>query len=211
MIKIAFIDLEGTLVEETAWGITKDLFGANELSDKNLKLYKEGKISYEEWRRELARLWRSKKIKKEHFLEFLKNYGINPFAKELIQGLKNKGYKIVVVTGAINIFAELVKKELGFDEFYSGHEFIFDKNGFFYDIKDHEEYKRGQGKLFFINQCIGKEKTTKENCIAIGGDDINDYWMLKELKSFSVKPHINKIKNVVFKEVNNLKEILEYV
>lgn len=210
-MKIAFIDLEGTLVEETAWNIAKDLFGAKGISDKNLKLYEEGRISYDEWRKELIKLWKNSCIKKEHFLEYLKDYKLKPFAKELIYGLKKKGFKVIVVTGAINIFAELVQKKLGFDGFYSGHEFLFDKKGYFFDIKDDKNYNRGQGKLIFIEQEIKNEKTTKENCIAIGGDDINDYWMLKELRSFSVKPHIKQIKEAVTHEVNSLIEILDYV
>lgn len=210
-MKIAFIDLEGTLILGSEWENIRNKFGAKELSDNYSKLYDSGKIGFEEWRRELAKIWKKSKATKAQFAFELKKYKVLPGAHELIDGLKEKGFKTIIVTGAIDILAELVKKDLGVDEVYSAHDFIFDRKGFFIDIKTVDEYGEGKGKVKIIKQIIEKEKADPEECISIGGDDINDYWMLKELRSFAVKPHINKIKEVVDFEVNSLKEILDYV
>jgi len=94
---------------------------------------------------------------------------------------------------------------------FTGNDFIFDKEGFFVDIKTHSEYGRGEGKLHFIEKVMTKEGSTKEKCITIGGDDINDYWMIKEFRSFSVKPHLKKIKDVVNYDVSSLPEILSFL
>jgi len=210
-MKIAFIDLEGTLIENAAWDHIKTKFGAKELSDEYDKLYAEGKVGFEEWRRELARIWRENKATKQQFIEELEDYKLMPGARELIRGLKEKGFKVILVTGAISILAELVKVDLGIDEVYSGHEFVFDKEGYFVDIKTHEAYRRGEGKVHFIRKIIKQEKVSKEDCIAIGGDDINDYWMIKELKSFAVKPHLRQIQEVVDYNVNTLRDILKHI
>ena len=210
-MKIAFIDLEGTLVKSESWNKVKIKFGAKELSDEYDQLYAEGKVGFEEWRRELVKIWKKNKVTKQQFIDIIKDYNLIEGAKELILGLKDKGFKIIIITGEPDIFAELVTKELGVDEFYCAHEFVFDENGFFQDIKTYEEYKRGEGKVHFIKEIIEKEGAELKDCIAIGGDDINDYWMMKELESFAVKPKLRQIQEVVDHDVDSLVEILEFV
>ena len=210
-MKIAFCDLEGTLVEGTAWNEIKDKFGAKELSDKYGELYDEGKVTYEEWRRELVEIWREHKVTRQDFINALKDYKLISGSKELIAKLKEKGYKVIIITGAISTFAEMLQEELNFDELCCGYEFTFDENGHFLDIVNHEKYQRGQGKVYFIRQIIEREGVDKKDCIAIGGDDINDYWMMKELRSFAVKPHLIKIQDVVDHDVGSLLEVLDYV
>ena len=211
MKRLAFFDLEGTLVEDTAWNHIKTKFGTKELSGEYDKLYAEGKVGFEEWRRELVKIWKKNKVTKQQFIDELKDYKLKSGARELIQGLKEKGFKIILITGAISVLAELVKEDIGIDKIYCGHEFVFDKNGIFQDIMTHESYGRGEGKIHFIREIISKENADKEECIAVGGDDINDYWMMKELNSFAIKPHLERIKEVVDHEVDELIDILDAV
>jgi len=210
-MKIVFCDLEGTLIDDTAWNRIKTKFGAKELSDRYDKLYAEGKIGYEEWRRELVKIWKENKVSKQQFINELKDYKLKPGVRKLISGLKEKGFKTIIITGAISVLAELIQKDLGIDEIYCGNEFIFDSDGIFQDIKTHESYRRGQGKVHFIEKIISREGVDKKDCITIGGDDINDYWMMKELTSFAVNPHLRQIQEIVDHNVDNLIEILEYV
>jgi HAD superfamily phosphoserine phosphatase-like hydrolase len=210
-MKIAFIDLEGTLVKGESWNKVKTKFGAKTLSDEYDKLYAEGKVGFEEWRRELVKIWKKNKVTKQQFIDVLKDYNLIEGAKELISGLKEKGFKIIIITGEPDIFTELFAKELEVDEFYCAHEFIFDENGFFQDIKTHESYKRGEGKVHFIKEIISKEGADKKDCIAVGGDDINDYWMMKELTSFAVNPKLRQIQEVVDHNVDNLVKILDFL
>ena len=209
-MKIAFLDLEGTLTKGECWSSIKDKFGAEEFLEEYQRFYDEGKIGYEEWRRKLVEAWTGK-VSKQQFISELKNYELIPSAKELINGLKRKGFKVIIITGGPDIFAEIVSKELGFDEIYAANEFLFDKNGFFIDIKTHEEYKRGEGKVKFIKEIIDKKGADIKDCIAVGGDDINDYWMMKELKSFAVDPHLRQIQEVVDHNINKLDEVLEFI
>jgi len=211
MKRIAFFDLEGTLVKRDSWDKVKGKFGAKELTKKYDKFYEEGKVGYEEWRERLVEIWKENKVIKQQFIDEWKDYKLMPGAKELILGLKDKGFKIIIITGAPDVFTEIVADALGVDEFYCANEFVFDENGVFLDIKTYENYRRGQGKLDFIKKVIKKENADIEDCIAIGGDDINDYWMMKELKSFAVKPKLRQIKEVVDFEVDNLIDILDCV
>ncbi|MBW2982380.1 HAD-IB family phosphatase [Candidatus Woesearchaeota archaeon] len=210
-MKIAFLDLEGTLVKCESWNKVKTKFGAKELSDAYDKLYAEGKVGFEEWRRELVKVWKKNKVTKQQFIDILKDYNLVEGAKELISGLKNKGFKTIVITGEPDIFTELFAEKLGVDEFYCAHEFIFDSNGFFKDIKTHESYRRGEGKVHFIKEIIKKEGIDIKECIAVGGDDINDYWMMKELESFAVNPQLRQIKEVVDHNVDKLVDILGFI
>jgi len=209
-MKIAFLDLEGTLTKGECWSNIKDKFGAEEFAEEYQKLYDEGKIGYEEWRRKLVEAWAGKAAKQQ-FIDELKNYELLPGAKELIDGLKKKGFKVIIITGGPDIFAEIVSEELGFDEIYAANEFLFDENGFFVDIKTHEEYRRGEGKVKFVKEIIDKKAADIKDCIAIGGDDINDYWMMKELTSFAVNPHLRQIQEVVDHNINKLDEVLDFI
>jgi phosphoserine phosphatase len=209
--KVAFLDLEGTLINTGNWEKVAGEFGAADWYKKFLKLYEEGRIGFEEGRRDLEQIWRNNKVTKKQFIEVLRDYEIFEGARELINGLKKKGFKVIVITGAISVLAELVKEDLGIDEVYSAHEFVFDKEGYFEEIKEHPAYRRGEGKVHFIQEILKKENVDKKDCIAVGGDDINDYWMMKELTSFAVNPHLRQIQEVVDFPVNNLIEILEHV
>ncbi len=209
--KLAFCDLEGTLINTGNWEKVADKFGAAEWYNDFLKNYEEGRVGYEEGRRDLEKIWRKNKVKKEQFIEVLNDYVVFEGARELVKGLHDKGFKIVVITGAIDILAEMVKEELRIDEVYSAREFIFDEDGYFKKIKEHPSYRRGEGKIDIIKDIIEKEDADIGDCIAIGGDDINDYWMMKELESFAVNPHINRIKDVVNHNIDNIKEILNYL
>jgi len=210
-MKLAFIDLEGTLINGTEWENIKDKFGAEELSREYSKLYDAGKIGFEEWREKLAEVWHKNKATKKDFISELNRYRVLPGAKELVVGLKKKGYKTFLVTGAISILAELVKKELGIDEIYCAHEFLFDKNDVFLGIKTHPEYGRGQGKVKIIKEIIKKYKSDEKDCITIGGDDINDYWMIKDFNSFAVKSPVKQIRDVAKHNVNKLADILSLI
>lgn len=211
MTKIAFIDLEGTLIDLGNWSRIARKFGAEKITDEFFKLYEQGKIGFYEWRRELVKIWKKNKVTRQQFIDTLKDYKLKQGARELILGLKEKGFKIIIITGAAGPLAETVKNDLGIDEVYSAHEFIFDEKGEFQDIQEHENYRRGQGKVDLIKELIKKEGADINDCIAIGGDDINDYWMLKELKSFAVNPHLRQIKEVVDYEVDELIDILDAV
>jgi len=190
----------------------KDKFGVpNEVDEEYQKLYDQGKIGFEEWRRKLAEIWRSAKVKKDDFKEILKDYELVEGAKKLIKGLKKKGFKIAIITGAISLFADMVGEDLEADSVFSGHEFVFDEEGCFKDIIDVEFYRRGEGKVKVMEDFAAIYKANLKDCIAVGGDDINDYWMLKNVESFAVKPHLPQIKEVVDHEVNKLVDILKFV
>jgi len=213
MNKIAFFDLEGTLVKgQTAWIKVKDKFGVpNETDQEYQKLYDEGKIGFEEWRRKLAEIWKAAKVKLDDFKEILSDYELVEGAKELIEGLKRKGFTIAIITGAISVFADMVGKDLGADSVFSGHEFVFDEDGYFRDIIDVEFYRRGEGKVKVMEDFAAIYKADLKDCIAVGGDDINDYWMLKTVTSFAVNPHLPQIKKVIDHEVNKLTDILKLI
>jgi len=213
MNKIAFFDLEGTLVKgETAWTLVRDKFGVSkEVDEEYQKLYDDGKIGFEEWRRKLAEIWTLAKVKKDDFKEILKDYNLVEGAKELIEGLKKKGFKIAIITGAISLFADMVGEDLGADSVFSGHEFVFDEEGYFKDIIDVEFYRRGEGKVKVMEDFAAIYKADLKDCIAVGGDDINDYWMLKTITSFAVKPHLPQIKEVVTHQVDKLTDILKFI
>lgn len=208
-MRIAFCDLEGTLIGLGNWGKVVRAFSP-EWADKFFSDYDEGKVSYEEGRRQLEKIWKEQGITKDQFISVLKDYSVIDGARELILGLKEKGFKVILITGAISVLVEMVVEDLGIDEYFSAHEFIFSDNKFV-EIKEHPEYRRGQGKVNIIKGIIEKEGVDIEDCIAIGGDDINDYWMMKELRSFAVKPHLARIKEVVDYEVDNLIDILDGV
>ncbi|MBW2995750.1 HAD-IB family phosphatase [Candidatus Woesearchaeota archaeon] len=211
MKKIAFVDLEGTLISLGNWSKLAKSFGNEGWYKDFLELYEEGKISYEEGRRQLEKIWQKQKITKKQMIEVLRDYEVFEGAKELIKGLHDKGFKVIVVTGAISVLAELAKEHLGIDELYTAYEFIFDKNEFFQKIEERPEYRRGQGKVHIIKGIIEEEGADIKDCIAIGGDDINDYWMMKELESFAVKPHLRQIQEVVNHDVDKLIDILDYI
>ncbi len=107
---VAF-DLDGTLVAETSsWYVLHEHFGTREKAAANLEAYKNGAIDYPEFMKRDISLW--PRVHHSEVDEVLSGFTLAEGAEETIKGLKEKGYKIAIVSSGIDVLANKVARIL---------------------------------------------------------------------------------------------------
>lgn len=127
-IKLAAFDLDGTLLEDdSSWAAIHRHFGTPERGAESLKLYTEGKIDYKEFMHRDISSWPSGLTRSE-VEEILSGYRLRHEAPAAINGLKERGIDLAIVTSGIDILAEKVANDLGIQHWVANG-LRFDSNG----------------------------------------------------------------------------------
>lgn len=111
--KLALLDMDGVLIEETSWQVVHDYFEVN--NEDNFDKYKAGEISYEDFMRQDIELWK-RSDKKEATIENVEravaNIELRPGIEKLIAALRKKGYEeILIVSGGIPVLAVRIAQQ----------------------------------------------------------------------------------------------------
>ncbi len=206
-IKVAFFDMDGTLISENSWDMIYKSLGLE--SSPYLNDYLNGKISY----RELVYLdvsyWaRSGKPATKEMIESLaRKVTVKEEAKEVIRRLKALGIRSVMVTAGLYEFAERVKLELGLDKAFSNR-LVYDERGMIRDAVIEVEPLK---KNLILRAYMKENNIKREESIAVG-DTVYDNSMFREtLYGFLLakEPLDPPGSNVIV--VRSLKEILNYL
>ncbi|OGE82707.1 MAG: hypothetical protein A3B23_03365 [Candidatus Colwellbacteria bacterium RIFCSPLOWO2_01_FULL_48_10] len=181
-IKAVVFDIDGTLMPEfpelRSWlRLTSDLgLSADEL-EKIFQDMRNGKISYPQAKTELIKLWQSfGKATKKEFSEIFSNWALKEDAEPIFKYLNGKGYKTGLITGSVDLFAEIVARKVGADEWYANTELMWDEAGklddFVYTLK------QGEKKLEQFKAFCAKNMLLPTECAAVG-DGENDVEIFK--------------------------------
>ncbi|AEC51389.1 phosphoserine phosphatase (serB) [Pyrococcus sp. NA2] len=122
---IAF-DLEGTLTDMVSWRMLHEKFGTCEEAKRNSERFFSGEISYEEWARLDASLWRGRK--REEVEEVFRKVELKDYAFELFEWLRKSKFKTAIISGGLMCLAGKVAKMLNADYVYA-NELVFDEGG----------------------------------------------------------------------------------
>jgi len=125
-------DLDGVLVPiKSSWEYLHSYFGVQDDDYRrvNVELFYKGVITYDEWMRRDLKLLTSKGcIQRDEVIKAFKVLTLNDGADELCNYLHNLGVKTAIVSGGIDILAELVGSKLGITTIYA-NKLLFDNNG----------------------------------------------------------------------------------
>lgn len=126
-IKLVVFDLDGTIVEEkSSWRKVHEFFGTENKSDENMKLYEDGKISYEEFVIRDLKAWPTG-ISKKVFEYVLNRIKLKNGVDEVIREIKRRGKRTAILSSGISLLAERISRELEID-YYVANEIVFDEN-----------------------------------------------------------------------------------
>ena len=173
--KLVVFDMDGTLIKNSScWYELHVHFGTESQNAANLKDFSDGRITYDEFMRRDIALWdplpHVSRIK-----EALSDFELHPNAKETVRSLKEAGIMTAIISGGVDVLAEMVAGELGID--------IVIANGV---EKDYRGYLTGKGicrvdinKKGAVLEHLARELgISLSNCIAVG-DSKWDADMLK--------------------------------
>lgn len=170
-IKAVILDLDQTLtIDQASWLQFTQLLGA----DVNIHLdifnqFKQGKIGYLEAKGKLINLWRSvNNLDKDSIQSIFEKIELRPGVVDAISYLKSK-YNLCIISGAIDIFVDLIADKLGIIDRYASTKFIFDQYNNLSDFK--YQLSRGEEKLEFLYKYCDKYQLNPLECAAIGDGD----------------------------------------
>lgn len=207
MKKLICFDMDGTLIRENSWYKLNLALGVTAEQDKQMyDLYGEGKLTYEDWTKNLLKLYKENCLASRDFVrETLVDYELVSGAKDLVDYLRGQGYELAVISGSFDVLVEMVADDLGIKLRKSNTKLIYDDQGVLVDMEN-----RG-------DEVFAKFEYLKEFCVGLGigldqcvciGDGSNDLEMFKATKqgiTFTDAPE--KLLKEAWQVVGSLAEI----
>ena len=197
---IAF-DVEGTLVKaRSSWVELHKKFGTWEKGKEYAELFFAGKIDYARWAELDVSLWLGKS--REEILEWADSVEYNDYAFELIDFLRENGFKIALLSSGLMCLAGRVARELKADYVFA-NELVF-KDGKVAGVVPAVDF---EGKGAILRRL--KEELKPELTIAVG-DGLNDLSMFREADvSIAINPHEGVEGDHVVESLREVREIVE--
>lgn len=171
--RVAILDICGTLAPEDSWlALTRDM-GAD--VNRHLEIfhtYREGGITYEESRVQLIGLWRATgRATRSAMREIFTAWPLDPAAMPLVAKLRANGFLPLIITGAVDLYAQVVADRLGVADWYANTPLHFDTDGnlvsYDYDL-DQSGKKVRQLEAFCVERGLDPAEAVPL------GDGVND-------------------------------------
>jgi phosphoserine phosphatase len=139
MSTIVAFDLNKTLIRENSWYDLNLAMGISNEEDELLYRWSpesEGILSYREWIDILVRLMKARgKASKQNIEKVLLNFNYLDGAKDVVKAVRDRGYTVGLITGALSPIADKVAHELHMDFVYCNAQMEFDENEMLHDIR----------------------------------------------------------------------------
>ncbi len=201
--KLVAFDLDGTLVEQvSSWKTLHQYFGTERVVTVNLEAYEWGEIDYAEFMRRDIALW-PKPLHITTIQRALTNYTLAPGA-EVVGELRRRGYEVAIVSGGIDILADLVGERLEIK--------LTVANGF---AVDGDGYLTGEGILRVdpINKHLALKSLAQEvgltlnECVAVGDGRFDVNFLRCAGLGIALGPNV-KLRRAAGATAPDLKELL---
>ncbi len=206
-MNLAVFDFDSTLMDgETIDFLAKD-FGIEDEVAEITKRAMSGELDfYQSLKRRVALL---KGMSVSRVDEICKNLPYIDGAKETIEELKRRDYRVVCFSGGFWNATRVAREDLGFDADFSN--ILHSEDG----VLSGEvggEMMFGYSKGEMLARIQNLLRVSVENTIAVG-DGANDASMFpyaSKKVAFCAKPYLNERANIIIEE-KNLKEVLKYL
>ena len=171
--ELIVFDLNKTLIKENSWRDLNLAMGVTPAEDAELmERARRGEITDAEGQAELLKIYQQRgDVSRSNIEKILWQYTYMPYARDVVDDLKNRGYNLAIISGAMDILVQHVAAELQIAWWRSSNRFIFDENEQLVQIQSPE--KDTSDKLRQLQQLVGELSITLADCMVIG-DGAND-------------------------------------
>lgn len=165
--KLVIFDMDGVLVDiDSSWHHVHHKLNVD--STKNLQKYLAAEIDYSEFMRRDIRLWGRCHI--DDIRNMFSNVPLMNGAKATAQELKNRGYKLAILSAGISLLAERVQKELEIDYVFA-NKLSIDKDG--YLTGEGEAMVDLLSKEISLIKLIEYAGVNANQCVALGDSEFD--------------------------------------
>lgn len=206
-IKLVCFDVDGTLVDGNSWLWLTEGLGCSRSKHLNIfRRAKTGEISFTEAERLLTQLYQnSRRATRGSINKLFAQVKPRPGAKELVIYLKEKGYLVYLISGAIDIYVENIAKKLGVDGYAANSTLKFNSDGILQSLF----YRSNQGELKAdqLNLLLDKLDLNLKEVVFVG-DSENDLEVFKKTgRGIAVSSREKDLLKAAWKTVGSLEEI----
>jgi len=194
---VAF-DMDGVLFNHrSSWAWIHEQYGVS--NEGSFKEFVNGNIDEPEFMRRDIALWKNidQNISRMHLVRLFRNMPLIKGIQETVAALKWNGIDCVIVSGGIDIAAEMIANEFGFDGF-AANTLQTDDNGVLtgegivnVDLRD---------KGIKLKEFIKKHGTTEERTVSIG----NSYTDIKMFESTGLSIAFNPIDEITKRSADHV-------
>jgi HAD superfamily phosphoserine phosphatase-like hydrolase len=172
-LRAVVFDIDGTLINDVSWTLLTDRLGAS--ARDHLALYEgleNGTLRMADAADRLVGIWRATgNATRDRFVKIFRNVPLRPEAKPALRNLARKGYIICLITGSMDLFAEIAAERLGIRHWYAGSSLRWDRRGNLAGL-DYEHNQSEKKRAQLIEFC--KEQGFWPDACAAVGDGWND-------------------------------------
>lgn len=169
-IKLVCFDMDGTLILGNTWYTLNVALGiSKEIDEEMLRQYWAGELPYLEWNKKLVDWYKKSGLaSEENIKKIISNPEFREGAKEVIEYLKNKGYKTAIVSGSIDTAVGYVAGVLGVDHWKSGNKVIYGSDGMLESIESVDD--EHVTKLANFKELCQEINVSPEEAVFVGND-----------------------------------------
>lgn len=208
-------DLDGTLIEEENGDIlwkrmSVMVHGSDKISNERYELYKKGMLGLKKWADMDLSEWKSAGMTKDIISSQAKHSRLNPGAKELLNKLKEEGYKLGIISGSVGILLDVVFPDHPFDDVFI-NKIYFDNEG---NIDSWTVTEYGNKLKSEALKIIAKRENIPMSRTVFVGDHINDISAAKaaglSISYNSKSKELDDVCDVVLRKVD-MTQILDHL
>lgn len=200
MIKAIIFDLDGTITEpRSSWQYVHEKFGLWESHGKAiLDKFKAGKTDYQTFCDEDAWVWRGRDA--EEIKSILDKTPYLIAAKSVIRALRDRGYKLFLLSSGLALLAERVAHECKFEKYWA-NEIKVDRDGKIIgkcviNVDYHSKAK-------FLDRICENWELSRENIAAVG-DSSSDIPLFEKCGvKFAIRPSDDKVERAADEVLDN--------
>lgn len=187
-LKLVIFDVDGTLVKvNSSWQHLHEVLGTWDQGKRYAEQFFRGAITYEEWARLDASLWRGLPL--ERVKEIIDALPYFDGAKDVIVSLRRSGFKVVLLSAGLSLVTERIERDVGVD--YSLANELVVKDGFLTGgVKVKVPFN---GKVDVLRLLLQKFGVSMAECAAVGDDETLIPLFKKVGLGIAFNPHSERV------------------
>lgn len=211
MAKAIIFDIDGTLTDTVSWLKITEILGAS--VDEHSRIFadfKEEKITYVESKQQLMALWQSSgNANREFMKQAFRNWDYSEGAEELIRSCRDKNYTVAIITGSVDLFAQVVAQHFGIDHYYANTELVWDWRGNLIDF--HYTKDQSTKKLEQLHEFGKTTGIPTSACIVVGDSDNDIKLFTATSKGIAVNSDDADLLEVAWKSADRLAQVEKFI
>jgi HAD superfamily phosphoserine phosphatase-like hydrolase len=201
-------DIDETFTPSISWQMMTEGMGAS--VERLLELYealKQGKLTLTVAQELLVKEWqRSGNAKKTFLAKLFNRHAIYPESVPTVKYLINRGYRLVIISGGVDLYVETIADRLGIKEHYANTTLHWDGD----DLvgMDYELDQAGK-KLTQLKVYLKRIGVTKDKCVFVGDSD-NDQAVMEYTKHgvlVKTPTYTREMEQVAWKVIDSIGEL----